>query len=167
LDGDVTNRRDLGATRSALTSIWHQPLELVIEPCRNHADASALGHYVRGGADKKAHKNLFGDMHRNLGAIESASVLSRRVRMGAITTSHARTSFSAFDAWSVRATQRLELSAADIAIADAWLRRLDLPLRTLDALHIAIAQRLDATLVTFDQRMAASARALGMAVATP
>jgi predicted nucleic acid-binding protein len=37
----------------------------------------------------------------------------------------------------------------------------------LDALHIAIAQRLDATLVTFDQRMAASARALGMAVATP
>jgi predicted nucleic acid-binding protein len=45
--------------------------------------------------------------------------------------------------------------------------RLDLTLRTPDAIHIAIARRLDATLVTFDQRMATNARALGMAVATP
>ena len=40
-------------------------------------------------------------------------------------------------------------------------------LRTPDAIHIAIAQRIRATLVTFDQRMSESARALGMAVATP
>jgi uncharacterized protein len=47
------------------------------------------------------------------------------------------------------------------------LRRLDVNLRTPDALHIAIAQRLEATLVTFDWGMAAAARPLGMAVATP
>jgi predicted nucleic acid-binding protein len=47
------------------------------------------------------------------------------------------------------------------------LRQLDLPLRTLDALHIASAQRLRATLVAFDQRMADSARTLGVAVAVP
>ena len=46
----------------------------------------------------------------------------------------------------------------------AFLRRLDLTLRTPDALHIAIAQRLAAELMTFDQKMAASARALGTAV---
>jgi predicted nucleic acid-binding protein len=47
------------------------------------------------------------------------------------------------------------------------LRRLDLPLKTPDAIHIAIAQRVDATLVTFDWQMAAAARALGTIIATP
>jgi predicted nucleic acid-binding protein len=42
-----------------------------------------------------------------------------------------------------------------------------LPLRTPDAIHIAIAERVDATLVTFDLAMAASARALGTAVTAP
>jgi predicted nucleic acid-binding protein len=51
--------------------------------------------------------------------------------------------------------------------ADQILRRLDVNLRTPDALHITIAQRLNATLLTFDRSMAAAARALGMAVVTP
>jgi predicted nucleic acid-binding protein len=38
---------------------------------------------------------------------------------------------------------------------------------TPDAIHVAIARRLEATLVTFDRGMAGAARALGMAVATP
>lgn len=103
----------------------------------------------------------------DLGAVEYASVLARRVRTGAITINHARTSFATFDAWSLRAVRRIEVEAGDVAAADAWLRGLDPPLRTLDALHIAIAQRLDATLVTFDQRMAAGARALGTPVVIP
>jgi uncharacterized protein len=74
---------------------------------------------------------------------------------------------SAFDSWVARSAQRVEISAVDFDRADSILRRLDLPLVTPDAIHIAIAERLGATLVTFDQRMAASARALGMAVATP
>ena len=56
---------------------------------------------------------------------------------------------------------------SDIAAADRILRRLDVNLRTPDALHIAIAERIGATLVTFDRQMEAGARALGMAVATP
>jgi uncharacterized protein len=103
----------------------------------------------------------------DLGAAEYASVLARRVRTGAITASQAHTSFATFDAWRIRTTDQLELDAADLAAADAWLRGLDPPLRTLDALHIAIAQRTDATLITFDQRMAAAARALGVPVVIP
>lgn len=38
-------------------------------------------------------------------------------------------------------------------------------LRTTDALHIALAQRLDCELLTFDLKMAAAARALGARVA--
>jgi len=47
----------------------------------------------------------------------------------------------------------------------SFLRRLDLPLRTPDAIHIAAVQRIGATLVSFDLRMVANARALGVPVA--
>jgi predicted nucleic acid-binding protein len=46
------------------------------------------------------------------------------------------------------------------------LRRLDLTLRTPDALNIAIAQRAGAAMATFDARMAEAAQALGLDVPT-
>ena len=61
--------------------------------------------------------------------------------------------------------RREQTQPSDIASAEAYLRRLDLNLRTPDALNIAIAQRVGATLVTFDLRMAEAARTLGTAVA--
>jgi predicted nucleic acid-binding protein len=76
----------------------------------------------------------------------------------------ARRAFAAFDAWIARAAERTLATSADITAAAAFLRRLDLPLRTPDALNIAIAQRVAAELLTFDQKLAASARALGTAV---
>jgi len=87
--------------------------------------------------------------------------------MREVTVDDARSDLSAFDSWAARSVQTIEITAADVARATAFLRRLDLTLRTPDALHIVIAERIGATLVTFDQRMADSARALGMAVATP
>ncbi len=77
----------------------------------------------------------------------------------------ARAALATFDAWTARVATRVELVAADIAAATAFLRRLDLTLRTPDALHVAVAQRLGSELLTFDARMAASARALGAGVA--
>jgi len=97
-------------------------------------------------------------------AAEFASAVARRVRTGSITADEARSGFSAFDAWTAQATLREETMTADIRAAEAFLRRLDLSLRTADALNIAIAQRLRAELVTFDRRMEASARLLGIAV---
>jgi len=41
---------------------------------------------------------------------------------------------------------------------------LDLTLRAPDAINIAIAQRIEADLLTFDDQLAASARALGTTV---
>jgi len=92
-------------------------------------------------------------------AAEFASAVARCVRTGDITSDEARRSFSAFDMWTAMATQREETMAADVRAAEAFLRRLDLSLRTVNALNIAIAQRIRAALVTFDQRMTASARA--------
>jgi uncharacterized protein len=46
--------------------------------------------------------------------------------------------------------------------ATALLRRLDLSIRTPDALHIAIVQRIGCRLLTFDTTMTGVARALGI-----
>lgn len=102
----------------------------------------------------------------DLAATEFASVVARRVRMKEISPSIAQATFAALDSWLLRSTERAETTAADVAAAAQALRRLDLPLRTADALNIAIAQRIGATLMTFDEKMAASARALGVDVAT-
>jgi len=99
-------------------------------------------------------------------AAEFASAIGRRVRIKALTVHDARKAFSSFDGWIGSIAQRTEIEPADIATAQAFLRRLDLALRTPDALNIAAAQRTGAALVTFDQKMAASARTLGTLVST-
>ena len=85
--------------------------------------------------------------------------------MGQTTKRHARTAFADFDVWTARATQRVEVSPADVRNAEAFVRRLDVPLRTPDALNIAIAQRITATLATFDQKMSLAAKVLGVSMA--
>lgn len=96
-------------------------------------------------------------------ATEFSSVVGRKVRAGTVALQHARDALAILDQWSNRVA-RVELVSGDISVADAFLRRLDLPLLAPDAIHIAIAQRLRATLVTFDRRMASAARALGLSV---
>lgn len=100
-------------------------------------------------------------------AAEFASAVARWVRSRELNMSEGHIALESFDSWVARSAQRVEIRPADVAAASAFLRRLDLPLRTPDAIHIAIAQRLGAPLVTFDRRMAASARAIGAAVAEP
>jgi predicted nucleic acid-binding protein len=100
-------------------------------------------------------------------AAEFTSAIARRVRMREFTLHQAQITLLLFDTWLSRTADRVEISPADIPVATAFLRRLDLPLRTPDAIHIAIAQRLGATLATFDRQMATSARAIGAAVAEP
>jgi predicted nucleic acid-binding protein len=96
---------------------------------------------------------------------EFASVIARRVGTREVTEQTARTAFAELDAWMIRNTERVETTTADVMAATRALRRLDLTLRTADALNIAIAQRVDATLMTFDEKMAGAARALGVRVA--
>ena len=97
-------------------------------------------------------------------AAEFASAIARRVRTGELTADDARGVFATFDDWTARVAGRVETSPADVSTAAAYLRRLDLTLRTPDALNIAIAQRIGAELLTFDQKMAASASTLGLMV---
>ena len=98
-------------------------------------------------------------------AAEFASALARLVRMGELSAEAAHAAFANFDAWTARLSPRLRTEASDVIDAEGFLRRLDLTLRTADALNIAIVRRHGLTLATFDRRMAAVATALGLATA--
>jgi uncharacterized protein len=104
-------------------------------------------------------------MVSDFAAAEFTSVVARRVRERFLTESAAREAFANFDGWKARSTVRIEIERADVAFADAAMRRLDLNLRAPDAINIAITQRIGATLLTFDDKMFAAAKMLGTPVA--
>ncbi len=85
--------------------------------------------------------------------------------MRELTKIAAKAAISNFDSWRRDESQIVALAARDVVAADGFLRRLDLTLLAPDALHIAICQRIGAALATFDEKMAASARVLGVDVA--
>jgi len=98
-------------------------------------------------------------------AAEFVSGVARLTRMRRLAADDASAIFATFDAWKARTSETANATTPDIAAAAAAVRRLDLNLRTPDAINIAVADRLGATLATFDDRMATTARALGVTVA--
>ena len=97
-------------------------------------------------------------------AAEVASTISRLLRMRLLTEEEGSIRLADFDAWRAAATSAADVHAADARLAYIYVRRFDLGLRAPDALHLAIARRLDATLVTLDRRLAIAANQLGVAV---
>ena len=100
-------------------------------------------------------------------AAEVASAFSRLVRTRRLDSADASARLTEFEGWRTMTAERAEINAADARLAYAYVRRFDLMLRAPDALHIAMAQRLGATLVTLDRRMAGAAATLGIAVEIP
>ena len=101
----------------------------------------------------------------DLASAEFAAVVAARIRMRQLTDVEARSSLSQFDNWKAAVATGALAVPSDIGDAERFIRRLDLNLRTPDAIHIAIARRLGGELATFDTRMAECARALGAGVA--
>jgi len=97
-------------------------------------------------------------------AAEFASAIAKKVRERDLTTREAKLAFEAFDKWAARLARRVEIVAADMAECVVMIRRLDLPLRAPDALHIAAAGRLNARLFTFDGQLKRCAKKLGIPV---
>lgn len=117
------------------------------------------------------HSHLIRDYFRNdlpvvglsdFAAAEFSSAVARRVRTAELNPGQAGHLLNVSDAWIAARVERLDLEAADVRVASVFVRRFDLGLRTPDALHIAICQRLELSLFTFDRRMATAARELGI-----
>lgn len=113
--------------------------------------------------ERQTERPIVGD----LAAIEVSSAISRLVRMGQISVHAAATILADFDVWrgAMGAAGRVE--AADFRAADAIVRRFELGLRGLDALHLAACLRGGHTLATLDRRLANAAATLGLATAVP
>ncbi|WP_369059799.1 type II toxin-antitoxin system VapC family toxin [Caulobacter sp. 73W] len=95
-------------------------------------------------------------------AAEVASALSRLVRTELLVLEDASRRLADFDAWRAAAARDLDFQAADVRLANVFVRRFDLMLRAPDALHAAMCRREDHLLVTMDKRLAAAARELGV-----
>jgi hypothetical protein len=100
-------------------------------------------------------------------AAEVTAVFSRLVRTRVLAASDAHLRLADFDAWRAATSGPVDLRATDVHLAHAYVRRFDLMLHAPDALHLALARRLDATLVTLDRRMARAAEEFGIPVAVP
>jgi len=97
-------------------------------------------------------------------AAEVAAALSRLVRMRRLTEADALTALGDLEIWRAEAGSIVELHAIDARVAYAYVQHFKLKLRAPDALHLAIARRVDATLVTLDRRLGDAAGPLGIAV---
>lgn len=93
---------------------------------------------------------------------EFASAIARRVRMARLTAEQGGHLLNVYDGWTAANAETLEVEPADVRVASAFVRRLELGLRAPDALHIAICHRLELPLLTFDERQATAAGRLGV-----
>ena len=100
-------------------------------------------------------------------AAEAASGVSRLVRMGQLQVDRARTALEDLDDWRLSATEQAEMLPGDIRHAHLLVRRFETKLRAPDALHIAMAKRLGAMLVTRDAGMRAAAEMVGVTAVEP
>jgi uncharacterized protein len=98
---------------------------------------------------------------------EVASAVSRLVRTGVLTADSGGELLAGFDDWLFEEATLVEMERTDLRSAIALVRRFDLMLRTPDALHLVISERLSAELVTFDRRLALAAQAIQLPVRTP
>jgi predicted nucleic acid-binding protein len=115
-------------------------------------------------ADRFISNNVAQILVSDFAAVEFSSAIGRRLRSGDLTTSEADAALTSFDSWTVRLTDRVTVTPQDTAIANSFIRRFQLGLRAPDALHIAMAQRLEAVLASFDEGMRRAANALGVPV---
>lgn len=112
----------------------------------------------------EAESLLFGQeiVVSDLAAAEFSGAIAMAIRIARIGENVGRAVLARFDDWVADQAVMAETQSADFAAAIVLIRRIDLALRTPDALHIAIAARLGAKLITFDAKMATAACALGL-----
>ena len=101
------------------------------------------------------------------GLTECASALALKLRRGEIDIELAKRCFAAITAFAHESCELIACATHHQTEAQRLLSRFDLPLRAGDALHLAVSQHAEATLVTYDKLLAASARSVGAKVRDP
>ena len=101
------------------------------------------------------------------GLTECASALGIRLRRGELDADSAGRAFRAMTTFANESCELIACAGHHQKEAQGLLARFDLPLRAGDAVHLAISQHVQATLVTCDKQLMASAKAIGAKVRDP
>lgn len=102
----------------------------------------------------------------DLTAGESASALSRLVRMARLSAEEAAAALGDLEQW-LRGVDRVEHVGADVRRAGALVRTPTPKLLMPDAIHLATCSRLGVALVTLDEDLARHAERLGIRPVRP
>ena len=95
--------------------------------------------------------------------LEVAGVIATCVRRGQLTAEQAQTIGSEFESFRQERLTLIQPRGTDFLQARQWLERcLHLPLRSGDALHLALAKRQQLTVVSADRALARCAESLGL-----
>ncbi len=101
----------------------------------------------------------------DLTELELASALSRKIREKSITREDGRKIIALFQSHvSQGLFQKIAVEQEHFQIARAWIAQFTTPLRTLDALHLAIAHTQKALFFTSDLLLVKAARHFGISV---
>lgn len=98
---------------------------------------------------------------------ECSSALARNGRVGRRTEAENERFHRELDEWALVFGEMTEIASADITDATTFIRRPGISLRAPDAIHIAAAQRVGATILTLDRGMARAADLLGVPCINP
>lgn len=116
-------------------------------------------------AAERALRNLSSPTISDLTLVEFASAISRKVREKTLPRESAARVMAQFEAHVENGYYEvLSLKTRDYRLAKSWLGQLNGTLRTLDALHLAVAETTGTSIVTADRRLASEARRLGVSV---
>ena len=96
---------------------------------------------------------------------ELASVGSIKARTGAVSPAERATALGAFQRFVSAKLRIVEVEPADFRTATVLVEQ-SADLRAGDALHLAIARRIDARLATLDRRLGATAAVQGLSTLT-
>lgn len=104
--------------------------------------------------------------YSDFGRGEMYSALGNSVRRGTVTDEYARAAIiqsSAYlDAW-----QYIQITSRDVADAADMVMKFHLALKLPDAIHVAVARRLDVALISTDAQQVRAAQKLGIAAVNP
>ncbi|MCP4661886.1 MAG: type II toxin-antitoxin system VapC family toxin [bacterium] len=103
----------------------------------------------------------------DLGIAEFNVVLARKEFDGFLTADAAAQVFALFDEHLSDAFVRVAIGPEHVAATRRLPARTGKPLRTLDALHLAVAVDVGGAIATFDARLAEAGRALNIEVLPP
>ena len=95
--------------------------------------------------------------------VELVSALARKIRGRELSREHANHVLTEFQSHLNQFLfKRIPVERAHYSVAFTWLAQFAVPLRTLDALHLAVAADNHLEVITADRQLSQSARKLGV-----